>query len=1778
MILPDSSSEASPTHPRFNPEVPQEIPEDLRSHNLLSEELFPRPTTFTESLSALAESSTLRYPSVEATTYIPTTSVPPTTTAAATISKMSSFSTHAKSPEMMPLLGQKGAPSKFHGRYDDVKPFIDHYNQLSAAYGLTAAQKCKKVIMYCARSVIDLLEALTSYKSGDWSQLEKDFVRYFDADRVEIRWLISDLDNLTKKWRDRKITNLTKWRKYERQFVTIAGWLEQAGRITASEKARFFWQGINDRLQVAFESKLTLGAVPLSTRITFPIAKVIEVAKATFERDRFDRDLERSSRSYMDLDSDVTDTEDEDDEDSEDEDLREPKKKKKSNKKKKITRMRSTYLDDEEDYRSRSRKKDRKSETDRLALRESARQPRKELDALIKDLGQLSFDDRRYGITYFKALKLDPDIAQCFQSPKIYQEPAEPPRRSYPQGNMDGRRQYPAQAQYTGPNNQEYGPMRCYGCGKLGHSLRDCHKIQELVASGKVTRDRYGKLVTKDGQQVFRRMGETLVEAIERETSTRTAQSHYYAFSHSHESEYDSDDEATGLFVVAASDYDSDSEDESDYDTLVYAADRGVKKIAQSRKDILDGVYPPPLKRKENVPPPQNESNPKSRPGYGPLSSQTRPHNPPPVATRASEQASRIPRPQYQPAQLVQPLRPSHQPQQVQPVDRSSIPVQTPFDARRPRFLPPDTQEDDDIVMKDGTRPKKPLRRFERPDRIAQEQAEYVRPKIVRKAEISTDLTEQQVIRNILSTPVTLPMREVLASSKELSDQLSDMIKRKNTVAPVTTNAPAPARAARALLYERSEEKLITLNMMCGDKPITAIIDTGSQLNVVSEECWKQAVGMPLDMKQTIDMNDANGGKETLAGLVSNVPLRCGAVKTIAHLYISRNAPFDLLLGRPWQMDNRVCIDERKDGTYLQFKDPNSYQPRYEVLVNPENIGVNPTVEHKRHKGSARSMFIQIQETLPPGTQEYTSDDDETPPLMSVSDSEEDDSASEWEGTDTGIYEDPLQGMGHYPNRFRRIVRNWHQDVDTGQTVPGQPRAIEIEDFHMSGDSSMTPAEIHVNEDSPLSACSETMRNIGNNDSALLSLMEKVTYHIKIMQDSLDTHIPGPNQPMDAHIPSPLNLFLETHTTLPPSAEGCISFESSQGYTQIEQAISDRSRNLPTPAHSLLGVSSHAVRFPTQRDEAGRVFEQGLALNTSIFYVDPPGGPPAIRTGHLIYRLYPDLEVSHGTATPGPRAHNEDFPLSPLVSPSPLLSSLFTAPPLVDPGGLQADADGAERDRSLRHDNEPLDDSTAPHTLLGHSDSADTHSLLFHPDHQLEDAPGLNAFNDACIRRVPTVNCYHLAVPHTYLPCTTADATPSFPAFKTSLNGHVPVKQPSPDTTPIKTEPLDGGTATADSAVAPPPFRHCNRPSNPPLMYSPLSLGLDTPPNTPVSQDELVDSTLNNSFPPIETMKEYLGSGRHASLPPITTIPLCIDPRLVDGPTTRCDEDDIDSDDVAMWDDDEYSDDTSDGEEDMELTSSDDPLDEDYVRYLQRFPAAELDLPELVGPSPHNTFMSIQEHHTITPFEYANSLADAQFPRNSDIPPMVAISHDGSDEVRCDLSDCRERERQAAQSSGTAALAYTIFTCSYSLEQVFDRDAGSRTICKYHLTLLRYIRSALRCGIHRLGVLFKGPTWHYFLTRRPDDDHVRMFFLDKQYVKQFSEDRPFPLTASDSPLLDAYDKYYILHAVHLFRRYGRNYLANTIEYSLRLPISRSKAIRDLLDDGSLEVPPPDVFN
>jgi hypothetical protein len=148
-------------------------------------------------------------------------------------------------------------------------------------------------------------------------------------------------------------------------------------------------------------------------------------------------------------------------------------------------------------------------------------------------------------------------------------------------------------------------------------------------------------------------------------------------------------------------------------------------------------------------------------------------------------------------------------------------------------------------------------------------------------------------------------------------------------------SAPKTAFVATSFIT-RDRGFLIKLKMEIDQVPVIAIIDTGSQLNIVNTSLWKKTVQHPMDKTQSISMNDANGGKGILLGLVQNVPLHCGGVATHGNLYVGSHVPFQLLLGRPWQRGNFISIDERQDGTWLVFKDPKDFEPRYEILVQPE--------------------------------------------------------------------------------------------------------------------------------------------------------------------------------------------------------------------------------------------------------------------------------------------------------------------------------------------------------------------------------------------------------------------------------------------------------------------------------------------------------------------------------------------------------------------------------------------------------------------------------------------------------------------------------------------------------------------------------------------------------------------------------------------------------------------------------------------------------------------------
>ena len=156
----------------------------------------------------------------------------------------------------LPIIGTKGAPKKFKGKSSEVEILLRHMDRLYAKYNVTDDKdKVESITQYCSRSVRQFMEGLSSYITPNWAQFSKDLKKFYEADKDTRRYKVRDLENYIIESRSHgAFTSLASWMKYNRGFISIAGWLVQHQKITTKERAIYFWKGIprafRERLEV----------------------------------------------------------------------------------------------------------------------------------------------------------------------------------------------------------------------------------------------------------------------------------------------------------------------------------------------------------------------------------------------------------------------------------------------------------------------------------------------------------------------------------------------------------------------------------------------------------------------------------------------------------------------------------------------------------------------------------------------------------------------------------------------------------------------------------------------------------------------------------------------------------------------------------------------------------------------------------------------------------------------------------------------------------------------------------------------------------------------------------------------------------------------------------------------------------------------------------------------------------------------------------------------------------------------------------------------------------------------------------------------------------------------------------------------------------------------------------------------------------------------------------------------------------------------------------------
>uniref|UniRef100_A9U660 Predicted protein n=1 Tax=Physcomitrium patens TaxID=3218 RepID=A9U660_PHYPA len=104
------------------------------------------------------------------------------------------------------------------------------------------------------------------------------------------------------------------------------------------------------------------------------------------------------------------------------------------------------------------------------------------------------------------------------------------------------------------------------------------------------------------------------------------------------------------------------------------------------------------------------------------------------------------------------------------------------------------------------------------------------------------------------------------------------------------------------------------------DEPIVALIDHGSEINLMSKDLYKKQK-WPIDMEHGWAIRAANNTRGKLYGACPDVKIRIGDVTTEQHFFIQDTMSYLLILGQPYITATRMETKVLDDGSAYARRD-----------------------------------------------------------------------------------------------------------------------------------------------------------------------------------------------------------------------------------------------------------------------------------------------------------------------------------------------------------------------------------------------------------------------------------------------------------------------------------------------------------------------------------------------------------------------------------------------------------------------------------------------------------------------------------------------------------------------------------------------------------------------------------------------------------------------------------------------------------------------------------------
>jgi hypothetical protein len=225
---------------------------------------------------------------------------------------------------------------------------------------------------------------------------------------------------------------------------------------------------------------------------------------------------------------------------------------------------------------------------------------------------------------------------------------------------------------------------------------------------------------------------------------------------------------------------------------------------------------------------------------------------------------------------------------------------------------------------------------------------------------VNVDKTIERIFGEV---KLTVGLSELLALSPAMRKRLAEMTKTKRV--PTTDYVPKSKKVAVVEEIPPEDETYVSTNIVQVERSPRysatlpkvqtevngvlgiGMMDTGSQINVMTEEFWMKT-SLPINEGRKIRMQGVNLIGDQSIGLCEGVEVPFGGVTTRAHFHVFKKAPYNFILGQPWIQDHLLAVTETGHVNKILIRDFRDPKSRVTIVLrnDPENVsrGDMPTV------------------------------------------------------------------------------------------------------------------------------------------------------------------------------------------------------------------------------------------------------------------------------------------------------------------------------------------------------------------------------------------------------------------------------------------------------------------------------------------------------------------------------------------------------------------------------------------------------------------------------------------------------------------------------------------------------------------------------------------------------------------------------------------------------------------------------------------------------------------